>query len=201
MIMHMQSVAVAGASGYAGGEVLRLLLGHPGLEVGAVTAHGSAGSRVGDHHPHLVPLAGRELAPTSAETLAGHDVVVLALPHGAGGPLAAELDPGTLVVDVSADHRLADPDAWAAFYGGDHPGTWPYGLPELPLAGGATPARAAGRHPAGRRARLLPDGRDPRARARAGCRRGGARRPGGRGGLRHLRRRTVARSRTCSAPR
>ncbi len=136
MIMHMQTVAVAGASGYAGGEVLRLLLGHPELEVGAVTAHGSAGSRVGEHHPHLVPLADRELVPTSAATLVGHDVVVLALPHGAGGPLAAELDPATLVVDVSADHRLADPAAWTAFYGGDHPGTWPYGLPELPLAGG-----------------------------------------------------------------
>jgi len=137
MVMHMLSVAVAGASGYAGGEVLRLLLGHPELQVGALTAHGSAGSLLGEHHQHLVPLADRELLPTSVETLAGHDVVVLALPHGACGPLAADLDPGTLVVDVSADHRLAEPSAWTAFYGGDHPGTWPYGLPELPLAGGA----------------------------------------------------------------
>jgi N-acetyl-gamma-glutamyl-phosphate reductase len=137
MIMRMVSVAVAGASGYAGGEVLRLLLGHPDVEIGAVTAHGSAGSPLGEHQPHLVPLADRVLEPTTAETLAGHDVVVLGLPHGASGPLARELDPGTVVVDVSADHRLVDAGAWDAFYGGEHPGTWPYGLPELPLPGGA----------------------------------------------------------------
>ncbi len=136
MVMHMVTVAVAGASGYAGGEVLRLLLGHPEVTIGALTAHGSAGSPVGEHQQHLVPLAGRELLPTTAENLAGHDVVVLALPHGASGPLAAELDAATLVVDVSADHRLVDPAAWDTFYPGPHPGTWPYGLPELPLAEG-----------------------------------------------------------------
>ena len=136
MVMHMVSVAVAGASGYAGGEVLRLLLAHPGLSIGVLTAHRSAGTRLGAHHQHLVPLADRELLPTTAEALAGHDVVVLALPHGASGDLAARLDPDTLVVDVSADHRLVDPSAWTAFYDGEHPGTWPYGLPELPLAGG-----------------------------------------------------------------
>ncbi len=136
MIMRMVTVAVAGASGYAGGEVLRLLLGHPDVELGALTAHGSAGSPLGEHQPHLVPLADRVLEPTTAQTLAGHDVVVLGLPHGASGALARELDPGTVVVDVSADHRLADAAAWDAFYGGPHPGTWPYGLPELQLPGG-----------------------------------------------------------------
>jgi len=93
-------VAVGGASGYAGGEVLRLLLGHPQVEVGAVTAAGSAGSLLGAHHPQLVPLAGRTLEPTDAASLAGHDVVVLALPHGASAALVADL-PDNVVV-----HRL-----------------------------------------------------------------------------------------------
>jgi N-acetyl-gamma-glutamyl-phosphate reductase len=130
-------VAVAGASGYAGGELLRLLLGHPQVEVGAVTAGGSAGSRLGDHHPHLVPLAGRVLGPTTAESLAGHDVVALALPHGASAALVAELAPDVVVVDCGADFRLSDPAAWTRFYGSAHAGSWPTGLPELPLAGGA----------------------------------------------------------------
>jgi N-acetyl-gamma-glutamyl-phosphate reductase len=129
-------VAVAGASGYAGGELVRLLLGHPQLEVGALTAAGSAGSRLGAHHPQLVPLADRLLAATSPETLAGHDVVVLALPHGASAGLAAELPGDVVVIDCGADFRLADPAAWEQFYGGTYAGRWPTGLPELPLAGG-----------------------------------------------------------------
>ncbi|MEJ5868880.1 N-acetyl-gamma-glutamyl-phosphate reductase [Pseudokineococcus sp. 5B2Z-1] len=132
----MVRVAVAGASGYAGAEVLRLLLGHPDVEVGALTAASSAETPLGQHAPHLLPLADRVLEPTSAEVLAGHDVVVLALPHGSSGPLAAELGDEVLVVDAAADHRLADAAAWEAFYGSPHAGTWPYALPELPLAGG-----------------------------------------------------------------
>jgi len=135
--MHMSSkrVAVAGASGYAGGELLRLLLGHPGVEIGALTAASNAGQPLGALQPHLVPLADRVLVETSVETLAGHDVVFLALPHGQSGPIAAalgEADPGTVVIDCGADFRLADAGAWAKFYGGEHAGTWPYGLPELP---------------------------------------------------------------------
>lgn len=131
------SVAVAGASGYAGGEILRLLLGHPAyadgrLILGALTAASSAGSDVTDHHPHLLPLTGRVLSETSADTLAGHDVVFLALPHGHSGPLAERLGPETLVVDCGADFRLRDAAAWERFYGSTHAGTWPYGLPELP---------------------------------------------------------------------
>jgi N-acetyl-gamma-glutamyl-phosphate reductase len=133
----MVRVAVAGASGYAGGEALRLLLAHPEVEIGAVTAHGNAGSALGEHQPHLLPLADRVLQPTDAHVLRGHDAVVLALPHGASGEVAAELGDGVLVLDCGADFRLADPAAWARFYGGEHAGTWPYGLPELPLAGGA----------------------------------------------------------------
>lgn len=124
--------AVAGASGYAGGELLRLLLSHPEIEIGALTAGASAGTPLGAHQPHLAPLADRVLADTTPEVLAGHDVVFLALPHGTSAAVAAELGDDTLIVDCGADFRLADPAAWERFYGGPHAGTWPYGLPELP---------------------------------------------------------------------
>lgn len=125
-------IAVAGASGYAGGELLRLLLGHPGVEIGTLTAGSNAGQLLGSLQPHLLPLAERRLEETSVETLRGHDVVFLALPHGQSGAIASQLGEGTVVIDCGADFRLADAGAWTRFYGGDHAGTWPYGLPELP---------------------------------------------------------------------
>jgi len=144
MFMHMTfSVAIAGASGYAGGEMLRVLLAHPEARIGALTAHSNAGTPLGAHQPHLRSLAGRVLAATSTENLAGHDVVVLALPHGASGAIAAELaerGDDALVVDLGADHRLVDPAAWEQFYGSEHAGTWPYGLPELLHPGERTAA-------------------------------------------------------------
>ncbi|MCO6011346.1 N-acetyl-gamma-glutamyl-phosphate reductase [Actinoallomurus purpureus] len=124
--------AIAGASGYAGGELLRVLSGHPEFEIGALTAGSSAGTRLGAHQPHLHPLADRVLADTTPETLAGHDVVFLALPHGQSGPIAERLGDDVLVVDCGADFRLADAADWEYYYGGAHAGTWPYGLPELP---------------------------------------------------------------------
>ncbi len=127
-------IAVGGASGYAGGELLRLLLGHPDVAIGALTAGGNAGSRLGEHQPHLLPLADRVLAETTPDTLAGHDVVFLALPHGHSAAIAAELGEDTLVIDCGADHRLASEQDWTRWYGGEHAGTWPYGLPELPGA-------------------------------------------------------------------
>ncbi|RCW39592.1 N-acetyl-gamma-glutamyl-phosphate reductase [Halopolyspora algeriensis] len=126
-------VAVAGASGYAGGELLRLLLSHPEVEIGALTAGGNAGSKLGEHHPNLVPLADRVLADTSVAELSGHDVVFLALPHGHSAAIAAELG-DTVVIDCGADHRLNDAADWQRWYGGEHSGTWPYGIPELPRA-------------------------------------------------------------------
>jgi N-acetyl-gamma-glutamyl-phosphate reductase len=126
------TVGVAGASGYAGGELLRLLLAHPETEIGAVTAGSNAGESLGMLQPHLSPLAERELEETTPEVLSGHDVVFLALPHGRSGAIAEALPDDTLVVDCGADFRLVDPQVWTHFYGGDHAGTWPYGLPELP---------------------------------------------------------------------
>ncbi|MFE2043952.1 N-acetyl-gamma-glutamyl-phosphate reductase [Streptomyces sp. NPDC059477] len=126
--------AVAGASGYAGGELLRLLLAHPGVEIGALTGHSNAGQRLGGLQPHLLPLAERVLQETSADVLAGHDVVFLALPHGQSAAVAEQLGPEVLVIDMGADFRLTDAADWERFYGSAHAGTWPYGLPELPGA-------------------------------------------------------------------
>src|SRR3954447_2964142 len=151
--MHMSRtrVAVAGASGYAGGELLRLLLAHPEVEVGALTAGSNAGEPLGALQPHLLPLADRVLEPTTTETLSGHDVVFLALPHGQSGALAEELGDGVVVIDCGADFRLRDAGEWERFYGGTHAGTWPYGLPELPgqraLLAGATRVAVPGCYP------------------------------------------------------
>lgn len=95
--MNMQTLegrmraAIAGASGYAGGELLRLLLSHPGIEIGALTAASSAGTALGAHQPHLAPLADRILLETGAETLGGHDLVFLALPHGQSAAVAEQI--------------------------------------------------------------------------------------------------------------
>lgn len=126
--------AVAGASGYAGGEVLRILLAHPEIEIGALTGNSNVGQELGGLQPHLLPLAGRVLEPTSAEVLAGHDVVFLALPHGQSAAVAQQLGDAVLIVDCGADFRLHSAADWEKFYGSPHAGSWPYGLPELPGA-------------------------------------------------------------------
>jgi len=124
-------IAVAGATGYAGGELLRLLAGHPDVELTAVTGHSSVGERVGDVHPNLRSIADLTIAPTEPASLAGADLVFLAMPHGESGALAARLSDDVKVVDLGADHRLLDADAWARYYGGAYAGAWTYGLPEL----------------------------------------------------------------------
>ncbi len=125
-------VAIAGGSGYAGGELLRLIDGHPYLELAAVTAHGHAGARLSDVHPHLVSLGDRVFGATEPAALADADLVFLALPHGESAAVAAALPAAVKVVDLGADHRLTDPQAWARYYAGPHAGAWTYGLPELP---------------------------------------------------------------------
>ncbi|RKR91723.1 N-acetyl-gamma-glutamyl-phosphate reductase [Micromonospora pisi] len=124
-------VAVAGASGYAGGELLRLIAGHPEFDLVSATAHSQAGAPVSAVHPHLVGLD-LTLGPTEAATLADADLVFLALPHGQSAALAAALPETVKVVDLGADHRLRDGAAWHRYYGGSHAGAWTYGLPELP---------------------------------------------------------------------
>lgn len=130
------TVAVAGASGYAGGELLRILAAHPDFDVATVTAHSHAGEAVTAVQPHLRSYDDMVFRETTAEVLAGHDAVFVALPHGKSGALTADLPEETVVIDCGADHRLESTEAWDAFYGGEHAGAWTYGVPELIVPGG-----------------------------------------------------------------
>jgi N-acetyl-gamma-glutamyl-phosphate reductase len=131
-------VAVAGASGYAGGELLRLLAGHPDLEIAAVAAGSSTGKPITSIHPNLTGhprFDGRNFDATDADTLRDAELIFMALPHGESAILADQL-PNAKIIDLSADFRLGDEDAWHQFYGQDvrYAGRWAYGLPELPGA-------------------------------------------------------------------
>jgi N-acetyl-gamma-glutamyl-phosphate reductase len=125
------TAGIAGGSGYAGGELLRYLLGHPHVEIGPICAATHAGHPVVSAHSSLLPLGQRTFDPTDPELLAGCDIVFTALPHGQSAALIAELPASCRVVDLGADFRLADPAAWDRYYTGSHAGSWTYGLPEL----------------------------------------------------------------------
>lgn len=138
------SVAVSGASGYAGGEILRILAAHPDVEIRTVTAHSNAGQPLIQHQPHLRSLAHLTLSETTPEVLAGHDIVFLALPHGQSGQYTEALGGTPLVIDAGADHRLESASDWDAFYGGAFHEPWAYGVPELPVDGGKQRERLVG---------------------------------------------------------
>jgi N-acetyl-gamma-glutamyl-phosphate reductase len=132
------NVAVVGASGYTGGELLRLLTVHPQVKICAVTSEKSAGSPVASMFPNLaslLPLAFEALAPDAIAKRA--DVVFLALPHTKSfEPAAACLTAGKRVIDLSADYRLKDPGLYETWYKTPHPHASllkeaVYGLPEL----------------------------------------------------------------------
>ena len=138
------SVAVSGASGYAGGEILRILAAHPDVEIRTVTAHSNAGQPLIQHQPHLRSLAHLTLSETTPDVLAGHDIVFLALPHGQSGQYTDALGDTPLVIDAGADHRLESVADWDRFYGGDFHDPWVYGVPELPVAGSKQRDRLVG---------------------------------------------------------
>ncbi|WP_322409381.1 N-acetyl-gamma-glutamyl-phosphate reductase [Microbacterium invictum] len=130
------SVAVSGASGYAGGEILRILAAHPDVEIRTVTAHSNAGQKLIEHQPHLRSLAHLTLQETTPEVLSGHDIVFLALPHGQSGQYTDALRETPLVIDAGADHRLESVGEWDRFYGGVFHEPWTYGVPELLVGAG-----------------------------------------------------------------
>ena len=124
-------VGVIGGSGYAGGELLRLLDLHPSFDVGSVGAHSNSGQPITSIHPHLVSYSGQEFTSIEVKNFSDCDLIFLALPHGESAHLIAEIPKSTLIVDLGADYRLSSADAWKKYYGGEHAGTWVYGLPEL----------------------------------------------------------------------
>lgn len=138
------SVAVSGASGYAGGEILRILAAHPEVEIRTVTAHSNAGQPLIQHQPHLRSLSHLTLQDTTPEILAGHDIVFLALPHGQSGQYTDALGDAPLVIDAGADHRLESVADWDAFYGGAFHEPWTYGVPELLVDGAKQRERLVG---------------------------------------------------------
>lgn len=130
------TVAIAGASGYVGGELMRLVANHPELELKTVTANSNVGQSVSTLHPDNSAHTHLAFVETSANNLQGHDVVFLAMPHSKSAEVATWLEETKLILDCGADFRLEDAKAWKKFYGTEHAGTWSYGLPELTLAAG-----------------------------------------------------------------
>jgi N-acetyl-gamma-glutamyl-phosphate reductase len=124
--------AIVGASGYAGTELLRLLLDHPNFEPTVITAHSNAGELISSVAPQLAKLGDRRFEAFDLARVNACDLVFLALPHGESAALIEQLDPELKVVDLGADFRLTSAEKWAHYYGGTHAGTWTYGLPELP---------------------------------------------------------------------
>jgi N-acetyl-gamma-glutamyl-phosphate reductase len=123
--------AVIGASGYAGGELLRLLAIHPHFEVSVVSAHSNAGELVTSVHPQLQSYSGRTFVPADSIDFSAIDLVFLALPHGESAAVISKIPAHVKIVDLGADYRLEDPAQWEKYYGGKHAGAWVYGLPEL----------------------------------------------------------------------
>ena len=124
--------AVIGGSGYAGGELLRMLALHPHFKVVAISAHSNAGELITSVHPHLVSYFGKNFISVSEIEFAEIELAFIALPHGESAALVASIPAGVKIIDLGADFRLSDSAQWKKYYGGNHAGTWPYGLPELP---------------------------------------------------------------------
>ncbi len=125
-------IAVVGASGYAGGELLRLLLGHPNFVISYIAAGANAGEEITAIHPHLSKFAGQFFSETKAAEINKCELVFIALPHGQSAPLIAQIDKKVKIIDLGADFRLTNSDAWEKYYGGDYAGSWLYAIPELP---------------------------------------------------------------------
>ena len=124
--------AVIGASGYAGGELLRLLATHPHLLVTQVSAHSNAGELITSVHPHLTTYQNQKFVAIEEVNFDQVDVVFVALPHGQSASVVRDIPSHTKVIDLGADFRLSDSAQWDKYYDGEHAGVWTYGLPEIP---------------------------------------------------------------------
>jgi len=124
-------IVVIGASGYAGGQLLRLIHAHPKLKFKSAIAHSKANTPIVGEHPFLIGKYDQNFEEFSPEKITETDFVFIALPHGESAGLISKLKPGTKIVDLGADFRLKDSSKWEKYYSGDHAGSWTYGLPEL----------------------------------------------------------------------
>ncbi|MFZ4063823.1 MAG: N-acetyl-gamma-glutamyl-phosphate reductase [Candidatus Nanopelagicaceae bacterium] len=125
------NVGIVGASGYAGGELLRILSNHDKFKISYISAGTSAGEEITSIHPHLINFADRKFESTNIDQINKCEVVFLALPHGESAALIAKILPDIKVIDLGADFRLSDAGSWSKYYGGTHAGQFTYGLPEL----------------------------------------------------------------------
>lgn len=126
----METVVI-GASGYAGGELLRLIDSHPKLNFKSAIAHSKANTAIALEHPFLIGKYDQNFEEFNAQNIKTTDLVFIALPHGESAGLVSQLKPGTKIVDLGADFRLKDSDQWSKYYTGDYAGSWTYGLPEI----------------------------------------------------------------------
>ena len=124
-------IGVIGASGYAGGELLRILAGHPNFQTEVITAHSNAGELITSVHPSLTSYSGKKFSAFNASDFGDAELIFLALPHGESASVISKLPSGVKIVDLGADFRLKNSASWEKYYGGNHAGTWIYGLPEI----------------------------------------------------------------------
>jgi len=124
-------IGVVGASGYAGGELLRLLAFHPQFEVTAITAHSNAGEPITSVHPQLQSYAGKKFSAFDPTDFESCELIFLALPHGESAKVISQLPNSAKIVDLGADYRLEDASQWEKYYGGDYAGAWTYGLADI----------------------------------------------------------------------
>jgi len=124
-------VGVIGASGYAGGELLRLLSNHPKFKLSYISAGSNAGELISSIHPHLSHFADMKFEVTDISLINKCELVFIALPHGESAKLISQIDEEIKIVDLGADYRLASKESWQKYYSIEHAGKWIYGLPEI----------------------------------------------------------------------
>lgn len=122
---------IIGGSGYAGGELIKLLSVHPHFQITYISAGSNAGEEITSIHPHLFSFAGQKFSETNLSEINNCEIVFIALPHGESAKLMKQIKPEVKVVDLGADFRLSSKAQWEKYYGGEYAGKFTYGLPEI----------------------------------------------------------------------